>query len=105
MLIIDILKLQARHRELEIIRATERFEHRVQSEITNADLQSVSAELSLLKEQKASLIVKSKVAGQEERLAKLEKMLADQAVAKVEEPEPTPAPTSSRRKRVAKPAE
>lgn len=60
---IDILKLKARLRELEILRATERFQHRVQSEITNADLQSVKAELALLKEQKASLIVHSKVAG------------------------------------------
>jgi putative peptide zinc metalloprotease protein len=60
---IDIIKLDARRRELEIRRATELFQHRVQSEIINADLLSVKAELALLREQKASLIVHSEVAG------------------------------------------
>jgi putative peptide zinc metalloprotease protein len=60
---IDILKLNARLRELEILRATELFKHRVQSEITRAELESVKAELSLLTEQKASLTVYSKESG------------------------------------------
>lgn len=59
----DILKLDARRRELEIRSAAERLEHRVKSEITNAELLSVEAELAMLKEQQASLIVRSEVAG------------------------------------------
>ncbi|MDP4549223.1 hypothetical protein [Marinobacter sp. MDS2] len=59
----QISKLEARRRELEIRSAAERMKRRVQSEMANAELQSVEAELALLKAQKASLVVRSKVPG------------------------------------------
>ena len=58
-----ILKLEARRRELEIRSAAERLEQRVQSEITKAELLSVEAELALLREQEAALLVRSGVSG------------------------------------------
>ena len=58
-----ILKLQARRRELEIRSAAERIEQRVQSEMTKAELSSVDAELAMLRQQEASLLVRSDVPG------------------------------------------
>lgn len=58
-----ISKLEGRHRELSIQSAAERMRERVQSEMINAELKSVEAELAMLKEQQASLIVRSEVAG------------------------------------------
>ncbi|WP_323752732.1 hypothetical protein [Marinobacter sp.] len=58
-----IAKLEARRRELSVRMAAERMKRRVQSEMANAELQSVDAELDALREQKASLIVRSQVSG------------------------------------------
>ncbi|MEP3825086.1 MAG: HlyD family efflux transporter periplasmic adaptor subunit [Marinobacter sp.] len=58
-----IEKLEARRRELQIRSAAERMKRRVQSEMANAELRSVDAELVMLKEQKASLTVRSQVSG------------------------------------------
>ncbi|WP_261842181.1 hypothetical protein [Aliamphritea ceti] len=59
----EILKLQARQRELSVRSAAERIEQRVQSEITRIELHTVEAELALLKEQSAGLLLRSEVTG------------------------------------------
>ncbi|MCP4043553.1 MAG: HlyD family efflux transporter periplasmic adaptor subunit, partial [Gammaproteobacteria bacterium] len=58
-----ILKLEARRRELEIRSAADHLEQLVKSEITKDELVIVEAELALLKEQEAALLVRSKVPG------------------------------------------
>ncbi|MFV8570618.1 hypothetical protein ACNQ6O_05320 [Marinobacter sp. SBS5] len=59
----QMAKLEARRRELGILSAAERMKRRVRSEMANAELRSVDAELAMLREQKASLIVRSEVPG------------------------------------------
>ena len=58
-----IAKLEAKRRELEIRSAAELLEHRVQSRITRDGIVIVEAELSMLREQIASLLVHSEVSG------------------------------------------
>ncbi len=59
----NIAKLEARRRELQIRGAAERIQQRVQSDITQEELQAVEAELALLREQSTTLRVRSEVAG------------------------------------------
>lgn len=59
----QILKLEARRRELEIRSAAEHLEQRVQSGITKEELVTVDAELALLREQESALLVRSEVPG------------------------------------------
>ncbi len=59
----QIIKLEARRRELQIRSAAERLEHRVQSEIIKDELATVAAELVLLRERESALLVRSKVPG------------------------------------------
>lgn len=55
--------LQARYRELEIRRAADHLENRVQSGITSEEMTAVEAELALLREQTSALQVRSRMAG------------------------------------------
>lgn len=59
----QIEKLEARRRELEVRGAAERIEHRVQLPLTEAERMAIDAELALLREQQASLVVRSASAG------------------------------------------
>jgi putative peptide zinc metalloprotease protein len=59
----DILKLEARRRELEIRSAAERIEQRVQSGITKEELVTIEAELALLREHESALQVRTEAAG------------------------------------------
>ncbi len=55
--------LEARYRALDVQRAAEYLQFRVQSEITAEEMQAVQAELDLLREQKAALRVASPLGG------------------------------------------
>ncbi len=55
--------LEARYRALDVQRAAEYLQYRVQSEITAEEMQAVQAELDLLREQKAALRVASPLGG------------------------------------------
>ena len=58
-----LAKLEAKWRELEIRSAAELLEHRVQSRITKDEMVTVETELSMLREQAASLLIYSEVSG------------------------------------------
>lgn len=59
----SILKLEARKRELEISSADEFLEDQVEFDVIKEELIKIEAELALLKEQEADLLIKTKVGG------------------------------------------
>ncbi|RRC98175.1 hypothetical protein [Amphritea balenae] len=58
-----INKLKARRYELETRRAAEQFEQHLKSQLTAEEIEVVEAELTDLREQQASLLIRSQVAG------------------------------------------